>query len=73
MRLGAHLERDGVLVKKKGNGDTMPSMMVTAATRTRQRRVILEETKHQTEIDKVYKHQEHKAILKQRRDEPTAH
>jgi hypothetical protein len=56
MRLGAHLERDGVLVKRKGNGDTMPSMMVMAATRTRWRHVILAETKHQTEIDKVYEH-----------------
>jgi hypothetical protein len=56
MRLGAHLERNGVLVKRKGNGDTVPSMMVTAATRTQRRRVILVETKHQTEIDKVYEH-----------------
>jgi hypothetical protein len=65
MRLGAHPEHDGVLVKQKGNGDTVPSMMATAATRTRRRRVVLAETKHQTKIDKVYEHQEHKAIPEQ--------
>jgi hypothetical protein len=54
-----------MLVKQKGNGDTVPSMMVTAVTRTRRRHVILAETEHQTEIDKVYEHQEHKAIPKQ--------
>jgi hypothetical protein len=48
-------------------------MMVTAATRTQRRRVVLARTEHQTEIDKVYKHQEHKAISEQRRDEPKAH
>jgi hypothetical protein len=73
MRLGDHLERDGMLVKWKGNGDTVPSMMVTAATRTRRLRIILAETEHQTEIDKVYEHQEHKVIPKQQRDEPMAH
>jgi hypothetical protein len=31
-------------------------MMVTAATWARRRRVILAETEHQTEIDKVYEH-----------------
>jgi hypothetical protein len=45
-----------MLEKRKGNGDTVPSMMVMAATRTRWRRVILAETEHQTEIDKVYEH-----------------
>jgi hypothetical protein len=60
-------------VKQKGNGDTVPSMMATMATRTWWRRVVPVETEHQTEIDKVYEHQEHKAIPKQRRDEPTAH
>jgi hypothetical protein len=48
-------------------------MMVTMTTRTRWQRVILAETEHQTEIDKVYEHQEHKVIPKQQRDEPTAH
>jgi hypothetical protein len=51
----------------------MPSTMATVATWTWQRRIVPVETEHQTEIDKVYEHQEHKAIPKQRRDEPTAH
>jgi hypothetical protein len=62
-----------MLVKQKGNGDTVPSMMATVATRTRRWCVILVEIEHQTEIDKVYEHQEHKAIPEQRRDEPMAH
>jgi hypothetical protein len=62
-----------MLVKRKGNGDIVPSMMATATTQTRRWHVILAETEHQTEIDKVYEHQEHKAIPKQRRDEPMAH
>jgi hypothetical protein len=47
--------------------------MATAATWTWRRCVIPVETEHQTEIDKVYEHQEHKAIPEQRRDEPTTH
>jgi hypothetical protein len=47
--------------------------MAMVATRTRWRRVVPVETEHQTEIGKVYEHQEHKAIPEQRRDEPTAH
>jgi hypothetical protein len=54
-----------MLVKRKGNGDTVPSMMAMAATRTQWRCVVLAETEHQTEIDKVYEHQEHKAIPEQ--------
>jgi hypothetical protein len=55
-RPGAPPEHDGMLVKQKGNGDTVPSMMVTAATWTRWWHVVLAETEHQTEIDKVYEH-----------------
>jgi hypothetical protein len=72
-RPGAHPECDGVLVKQKGNGDIVPSMMAIVTTRTRWRHVVSVETEHQTEIDKVYEHQEHKVIPEQRRDEPTAH
>jgi hypothetical protein len=55
-RPGAHPKHNGVLVKQKGNGDTVPSMMATVATRTRRWCVILVEIEHQTEIDKVYEH-----------------